>query len=110
MALSALLLVIVLASPAGAHSSYQWLYWNGAYRGYGGVTSAHDYVYACDTLGEGKAVYTEYTQNGVNRRVYDGNGSASGCGWVYTSPAPTRYRVCLAVDYWVNPCTPWLST
>ncbi len=96
-----LLLVIGFGSPASAHDSAQWL----GNASYGGVTSAHDYAYACDTMNDNHPIYTEYHYGGTVRWITDPNGPASGCGWAHPGPGIGAYRVCINLSYYPDNCT-----
>ena len=104
-----LLVVLAMAGPASAHDSARWLYYNGSWRGHGGVTASHHYVYACDDRADGNGIYTEFNYSGGHGRVYDSNDSAPGCSYIYVSPPITSYRVCMGEYYWPEPCTSWTT-
>jgi len=103
---AAVLLILGLAGPAAAHDTSRYLASGGNWVGRGGVTASHHYVYACDMRADGNAIYTEFRYNGGSGRVYDTT-STSGCTQIYVGPTITSYKVCMVLNNWGDPCTPW---
>ena len=105
-----LVLVFGLSAPALAHGTSARLFYDNHWVGHGGVTASHHFVYACDDREDGNAIYTvfDYTgDRGHNARVYDANGSKSGCTQLQIGATITRYKVCMVLPVVVDPCTPW---
>jgi hypothetical protein len=94
---TALLLVLGTTVPASAHATRMYLP-DG--RGYGGVTSDHKYVYACDTKADnwGVRVWYYWSPAGTTAEYFDmvgdANGSKSGCGQEYGGYVVRRFNVC----------------
>lgn len=106
--LGAIALVAGATTPASAHEQRTYLL-DG--RGYGGVTSDHRYVYACDTKADGWGVRTWYywrTSGGSEYldHVGDGNGSQSGCGREYGGTV-VRFLVCAGPNGADYTCAGW---
>lgn len=111
------LVLFGLSTPAQAHDSSvggPWRCgWSGLqYCGYGGVSSNHTWAYACDQNADGQSYYIHWQRNVSTEEggtVFDGNGSAEGCGGATVGPVH-RFRMCTYTVPPPNPvsrCTEW---
>lgn len=99
-----LLAVLGLASPAQAHDfsiagpfACGPLYVQAC--GDGGPRDNHSSVIACDRIADGFGFVMQYRLRlGYQGTVRDGNGSASGCGWVAVTTSDNPV-------VWVRPCS-----
>lgn len=81
LALAALVLGILPALPASAHSVSKEVGTQGLRRGTGYIDSVHGYIEVCDTLADNWGVRIHYlTSTGGSGLKGDANGSAGGCG------------------------------
>jgi hypothetical protein len=80
-----------------------------------GLDYSEDYnavknVRICDNETDGNGAYSDYQRNGSGStdRVYDGNGSAAGCGNTSSGNKIYRHKACEDIAVLPDSCGPWV--